>query len=128
MAKLGSRAFTKNAKIGISLIVVAVVAVASIVTAAIVLPRVAPDAEPQITEIAAIVADNEGIISVDADLTKVFATVKYKDGSEKKVALSELIIAGLDTSDPGTLNNVILDYGGFKQGIKYEVVPTLLDL
>jgi hypothetical protein len=128
MAKLGSRAFTKNAKIGISLIVVAVVAVASIVTAAIVLPRVAPDAEPQITEIAAIVADNEGIISVDADLTKVFATVKYKDGSEKKVALSELIIAGLDTSDPGTLNNVILDYGGFKQAIKYEVVPTLLDL
>lgn len=83
MAKLKSRAFTKNAKIGISLIVVAVVAVASIVTAALVLPKIAPDAEPPITEIAAIVADNEGIISVDADLTKVFATVKYKDGSEK---------------------------------------------
>lgn len=128
MAKLGKKTFTKNARIGISLIVVAVFAIAAVVAAAIILPKVAPDAEPTINEIAAIVADNEGIISVDADLTKVFATIKYIDGSEKKVALSELIVSGLDTSDPGILSNVILDFGGFKQSIRYEVVPTLLDV
>lgn len=128
MAKLGKKTFTKNAKIGLSLLVVAVVAIASVVAAALVLPKVAPDAEPPVTDIAAIVADNEGIISVDADLSKVFATIKYKDGSERKVALSELIVTGLDTSDPGSLDNVILDYGGFKQAIKYEVVPTLLEI
>lgn len=122
------KSFSKNAKIGISVAAVAVFAVIVIVVASLLLPKIAPVVETEPSEIVAIVPENEGIISVDADMTKVFATVKYKDGSSKKVPLSELIVVGLDTSEENLLNNVILDYGGFKQVVQYDVVPTFLNL
>lgn len=126
MAK--KKSFSKNANIGISFLVVALVALVAAVASIIILPRVAPEVKPEKTDIVSIVADNDGIISVDADMSKVFATVKFSNGSVRKVPLTELIVTGLDTSEAGVLKNVVLDYGGFKQVVQYEVVPTFLDI
>ena len=119
--------FTKNAKIGISVAAVALFAVIVIVVSALLLPKIAPTVETEPQEIVAIVPENDGAIPMSADLSQVFATVKYKDGSTKKVPLSELVVIGLDTSrENTTIENVVLDYGGFKQVVKYDVVPDAL--
>ena len=130
MAKLrvtGKR-FSLNGMFGITLIAVLVVAVASVVAAAVILPQyadVTPHEEP---DVVAIVAPDNGLIAIGADPSQVFVTVKYSDGSSQQVALSELVVTGLDTSKEGTLDGVVLDYGGFKQTVSFNVVPTELEI
>ncbi len=130
MAKLrvtGKR-FSINGMFGITMIAIAVVAVAAVVVAAIVLPTYADVSEYETPEVVAIVAPDDGLISVGADLSQVFVTVKYSDGSTSQVALSELYVTGLDTSTEGVVDGVVLDYAGFKQTISFNVVPTELNV
>lgn len=130
MAKLrvtGKR-FSINGMFGITMIAIAIVAVAAIVTAGIVLPNYADVTDYEAPEVVAIVAPDEGLISVGADLSQVFVTVKYSDGTTNQVALSELVVTGLDTSTEGVVDGVVLDYGGFKQTISFNVVPTELNV
>ncbi|MBQ8178424.1 MAG: InlB B-repeat-containing protein [Clostridia bacterium] len=130
MAKLrvtGKR-FSINGMFGITMIAIAVVAVVAVVVAAIVLPTLAEVTDYEAPEVVAIVAPDDGLISVGADLSQVFVTVKYSDGSTNQVALSELVVTGLDTSTEGVVDGVVLDYGGFKQTISFNVVPTELNV
>lgn len=133
--RISGKHYTKKSILGISLIVVLVVAAASIAVAAAILPGMVEGHEgsDRVTEggyrrpdVEAIVLDNNGQISINADLEQVFVTVKYSDGSSEKVALSELVVEGLDTSVEGAVENVVLDFGGFKQTVTYTVVPTTL--
>lgn len=130
MAKLrvtGKR-FSLNGMLGITLIAILIVAVASVVAAAVILPRYAELSEHDTPDVVAIVAPDNGLISIGADPSQVFVTVKYSDGTSAQVALSELVVTGLDTSVEGTLDGVVLDYGGFKQTVSFNVVPTELEL
>ena len=132
--RIPGKHYTRKSILGISLIVVFAVAIVSIALAAAILPGMVEGHEGadratggyRRPDVEAIVLDNEGQISVNADLTQVFVTVKYSDGSSEKVALSELVIEGLDTSVEGAVENVVLDFGGFKQTVTYNVVPTTL--
>ena len=132
--RISGKRYTRKSIFGIGLIVVFAIAVVSIAVAAAILPGMVEGHEGaeratggyRRPDVEAIVLDNEGQISVNADLTQVFVTVKYSDGSSEKVALSELVVEGLDTSAEGTVNNVVLDFGGFKQTVTYNVVPTTL--
>ena len=117
-----------NGRIWISLLMVAIVAVILAVSAVFALPKIAPYERTTAPSVTAIVVDEGGLISKDADLTQVFVTVRYSDGSSKEVALSEMIVSGLDTTEIGTLENVVISYGGFTQSVRYEVVPTTLTL
>ncbi|MBR2349410.1 MAG: InlB B-repeat-containing protein [Clostridia bacterium] len=125
--RVTGKRFSINGMVGITLIAVLIVAVALVVASAVLLPRFAEtpdnDGAPQVV---AIVAPDDGLISVNADLSKVFVTVKYSDGSTSQVALSELVVTGLDTSTEGTVDNVVLDFGGYKQTTSFNVVPTTL--
>lgn len=130
MAKLrvtGKR-FSLNGMLGITLIAVLVVAVVSLVAAAVILPKYAEVTDHETPSVVAIVAPDNGLISIGADPSQVFVTVKYSDGSSQQVALSELVVTGLDTSTEGTLDGVVLDYGGFKQTVSFNVVPTELQI
>ena len=130
MAKLrvtGKR-FSLNGMLGITMIAVFVVAVAAIVVAGVVLPNYADVEDYKTPDVVAIVTPDNGLISVGADPSKVFVTVKYSDGSSQQVALSELVVTGLDTTTEGTLDGVVLDYGGFKQTVSFNVVPTELQI
>ena len=132
--RISGKRYTRKSIFGISLIVVFAIAVVSLALAAAILPGMVEGHEGaeranggyRRPDVEAIVLDNEGQISVNADLTQVFVTVKYSDGSSEKVALSELVVEGLDTSEEGTVDNVVLDFGGFKQTVTYNVVPTTL--
>ncbi len=128
MARLrvtGNR-FSKNSIVGITLLVVAVVAIAALVVAAVVLPRYADVTEYTAPEVVSIVMPNNGMISVNADQSQVYAIVKYSNGESKQVALSELIVKGLDTTSEGTCENVVLNFGGYEQIVDFKVVPTEL--
>ena len=129
MAKLritGKR-FSLNGMVGITFIAVALVAVALVVASAVLLPRFAETpGNDDAPKVVAIVAPDDGLISVNADLSEVFVTVKYSDGSTSQVALSELVVTGLDTTTEGTVDNVVLDFGGYKQTVSFNVVPTTL--
>ena len=130
MAKLrvtGKR-FSINGMFGVTMIAIAVVAVVTLAVAAIVLPQYAQVEEHKAPEVIAIVAPDDGLISIGADLSQVFVTVKYSDGSTNQVPLSELVVTGLDTSTEGVVDGVVLDYGGFKQTISFNVVPTELQV
>ena len=130
MAKLrvtGKR-FSLNGMLGITMIAVLVVAVASVVAAAVILPQYADVTDYTTPDVVAIVAPDNGLISVGADPSQVFVTVKYSDGSSSQVALSELVITGLDTSAEGVVDGVVLDFGGFKQTVSFNVVPTELQV
>ena len=130
MAKLrvtGKR-FSLNGMLGITMIAVLVVAVASVVAAAVILPQYADVTEHTTPDVVAIVTPDNGLISVGADPSQVFVTVKYSDGSSAQVALSELVVTGLDTSAEGVVDGVVLDFGGFKQTVSFNVVPTELQV
>ena len=124
--KMTGKRFSVNGMLGITMIAVLVVAVASLVAAAVILPQYAEVTEHETPNVIAIVAPDNGLISIGADPSQVFVTVKYSDGSSQQVALSELVVTGLDTSSEGTLDGVVLDYGGFKQTVSFNVVPTEL--
>lgn len=88
--RISGKHYTKKSILGISLIVVLVVAAASIAVAAAILPGMVEGHEgsDRVTEggyrrpdVEAIVLDNNGQISINADLEQVFVTVKYSDGS-----------------------------------------------
>ncbi len=128
MARLrvkGNR-FSINSIVGITLIVVAIVSIAAIVVAAVVLPKYAEVNDYTAPEIVSIVMPNNGMISVDADYSQVYAIVKYSNGESKNVALSEMIRTGLDTTKEGTCENVVLNFGGYEQIVDFRVVPTEL--
>jgi len=130
MAKLrvtGKR-FSLNGMLGITMIAVLVVAVASVIAAAVILPKYADVTEHETPDVVAIVAPDNGLISVGADPSQVFVTVKYSDGSSAQVALSELVVTGLDTRTEGIVDGVVLDFGGFKQTVSFNVVPTELQV
>ena len=132
--RIPGKHYTKRSILGITLLVVAVAALVAACVAAAVLPTMVEGHEGSDLAagtyvrptVQAIVVENEGRISINADLTQVFATVQYSDGTSEQVALSEMIVEGLDLSQVQKLDNVILDYGGFKQTVSYEVVPTTL--
>ena len=132
--RIPGKHYTKRSMIGIALIVVAVAAIVAAAVAVAVLPGMVEGHEGSDLAagtyvrptVQAIVVENDGRISINADLTQVFATVQYSDGTSEQVALSEMIVEGLDLTSVQTLNNVVLDYGGFKQTVTYEVVPTTL--
>lgn len=132
--RIPGKHYTKRSMIGIALIVVAVAAIVAAAVAVAVLPGMVEGHEGSDLAagtyvrptVQAIVVENDGRISINADLTQVFATVQYSDGTSEQVALSEMIVEGLDLTRVQTLNNVVLDYGGFKQTVTYEVVPTTL--
>lgn len=117
-----------DAKIKISLIVIAILAVALVFVAGFTLPTMAPVNRQDPPKITAIVPQNGGLISQQANLEAVYVTVKYSDGTSAEVALSEMIATGLDTTELGECDNVILNYGGFTQSVTYEVVPTKIEL
>ena len=132
--RIPGKRYTKRSIFGITMIVVAIAAVVAAAIAVAVLPAMVDGHEGSDLAagtyvrptVQAIVVENEGRISINADLTQVYATVQYSDGTSEQVALSEMVIEGLDLTSVQTLNNVVLDYGGFKQTVTYEVVPTTL--
>lgn len=127
MAEEKMKKFSKNARVGLSVLIIAFIAILSIGVTFAVLPRFAEvDTSKAPTVVAIMPKSDNNEISVDADIKNVFVRVKYSDGSVKDVALSELTASGLDTSKPGLLENVELVYGGFKQYVKFNVVPTKL--
>ncbi len=128
MAKLrvtGKR-YTRNGMLGISLIVVAAVAIAALIVGFVVLPNYAQVEDYKTPEIIGISIPDNAMISVNADLTTVYAVVRYDNGETKKVPISELVYNGLDVSKEGECKDVILNYGGFTQKVDFNVVPTQL--
>lgn len=119
--------FSRNARIGLSFLIVAVIVLISVGVTFAILPNFATVDTSKAPKVVAIIPENKNNeIDVDADIKKVFVSVKYSDGSVKSVPISELITSGLETSKPGTLKNVELVYGGFKQYVTFNVVPTKL--
>lgn len=130
MAKLRvtGKHYTRNGIVGISLIVVAVVAVVALILGFVILPNYAQVDDYKSPEVIGISMPDDAMISVNADLTTVYAIVRYDNGDTKKVPLSELIYDGLDVSKEGVCKDVILDYGGFIQKVDFNVVPTTLSV
>lgn len=128
MAADKSRRFSKNARIGMSILIVAVVVMIAVGVTTALLPRFAEVDYSKAPQVVAIIPTNNNEISADADLRNVYVQIKYSDGSDKTVELSELTIAGLNTENIGVFENVELVYGGFKQYVTYKVVPTKLKL
>lgn len=128
MAKLRvtGKHYTRNGMLGISLIVVAAVAVVSLIVGFLVLPNYAQVEDYKTPEVIGISMPDDAMISVNADLSSVYAVVRYDNGETKKVPISELIYDGLDVSKEGVCKDVILNYGGFTQKIDFNVVPTQL--
>lgn len=130
MAKLRvtGKHYTRNGIVGISLIVVAVVAVVALILGFVILPNYAQVEDYKSPEVIGISMPDDAMISVNADLSSVYAIVRYDNGDTKKVPISELIYDGLDVSKEGVCKDVILDYGGFTQKIDFNVVPTTLSV
>lgn len=66
------------------------------------------------------IEDASGGIGVGSDLSLVYVTVTYSDGTTESVPLASTVFEGLDLTVPGT-NNVVLSYGGFEQSVTFEV-------
>ncbi len=130
MAKLRvtGKHYTRNGIVGISLIVVAAVAVVALILGFVILPNYAQVDDYKSPEVIGISMPDDAMISVNADLSTVYAVVRYDNGDTKKVPLSELIYDGLDVSKEGVCKDVILDYGGFIQKVDFNVVPTTLSV
>ncbi|MDD3946989.1 MAG: hypothetical protein PHI19_04030, partial [Clostridia bacterium] len=122
--KPGTPTYARKGMLKSSLIAVGVLAFITVILAAIILPNYTVEQPPVDKTVEAIVVQNEGLISIDADLSNVFVTVKYTDGTQSEFSLNEAVITGLDTSKEQTLDNVILDIGGFKQKVTFNVVSS----
>lgn len=59
-------------------------------------------------------------IGVGSDLSRVYVTVTYSDGSTENVAISNMVSEGLDVTTSGE-QNVSLSFGGFEQTISVVV-------
>ena len=133
--RIPGKNYSRRSIFGITAIVVVVAALVAAGVAVAVLPSVVDGHEGSefVTDggytrpvVTAIVLENDGRISVNANLENVFATVQYSDGSVEQVALSEMLIEGLDLTQSNTSSDVVLDFGGFKQSVVFEVIPTTL--
>ena len=118
--------FTKSGRVGLSFLVVGIVAVLTVVLAAVILPKFAPAEEEGSPVVTSVEVLNNGLISTEANLDSVFVLVKYSDGTSKQVALSEIDVVGLDLRETGE-KQVILNYGGREDIVTYKVVDTLLE-
>lgn len=114
--------YTDTRIMKISLITVCVLALVAIGVSAIILPKYTVEKPPVNKQIEAIVPDNDGLIGVGADLSQVYVTVKYTDGTQSKFSLKEALPSGLDTSKEQLLENVVLNIGGYQQRVTYKVV------
>ncbi|MDR3185301.1 MAG: hypothetical protein LBU04_00590 [Christensenellaceae bacterium] len=112
-----------NSKRRIAIIISLIIIVAFAITAAILIPRLAPIEDGQMRKIVTIVPENDAQIGLNADLNGVNVKIMYNDGTSEIKALSELIVVGLDTSEPGKVENVYLTFGGFIQPVSYTVLP-----
>lgn len=117
-----SSSYQEKEKIRLNIVIIFLVALALVVSAIFILPNLAPNVTLTVPDVASIVFDG-GVISLDADLTKVYVKVMYSDGTSKQVALSEMVSSGLDTTKEGK-QNVSINFGGFVQNIDIEVVAT----
>ncbi len=135
--RIPGKNFSKRSIFGITAIVVVVAAIVAAGVAVAVLPTMVDGLEGSefVTDggytrpvVTAIVLGNNGQISVNANLENVFATVQYSDGSTEQVALSEMVIEGLDLSSANVSSDVVLNFGGFKQNVSFNVIPTMLSV
>jgi hypothetical protein len=122
--KAGTASYAGSGILKLSIIVVCVLAVAAIGIAALVLPKYTVTPEKVDKTVEAIVVQNNGLISIDADLSGVYVTVKYSDGTQRDFSLNETIVTGLDTSKEQTLDNVIISIGGYSQKVTFNVVSS----
>lgn len=120
--KAGTASYAGGGMLKFSIIVVCVLAVAAIGIAAVVLPKYTVTPEEVDKTVEAIVVQNDGLISVDADLSSVYVTVKYSDGTQRDFSLKEATITGLDVSKVQTLDNVVIGIGGYSQKVTFNVV------
>ena len=118
--------FTKSGRVGLSFLVVGIVAILTVVLAAVILPHFASMEEEGSPVVTSVEVLNGGLISTEANLDSVFVLVKYSDGTSKQVALSEIDVVGLDLRETGE-KQVILNYGGREDIVTYKVVDTLLN-
>ncbi|MFA5449570.1 MAG: hypothetical protein WC292_03940, partial [Clostridia bacterium] len=121
-------AYRKGGKRSLGIIVVSAVAALLIISAVIALPYLAENVPYEKREVVAIVPNDNAMIGVNADVTNVFVTIKYSDNTEEVKSLSELLVTGLEISEPGRLSNVVLNFGGFVQKVEYQVLPTEMRL
>lgn len=105
------------------IIICVVLVVASAIVAAVLISQAAPVDTPEPKNVVAILPLNDALIGLNADLSGVNVQITYSDGTSETRPLSELAVTGLDTSEPGTLSNVVLNFAGFTQIAKYTVVP-----
>ena len=111
------RVFTTGGFFGV---IVAIIIIAALV--AITLLVVLPSTEEAEADIPSIVSIDypDSAMGINSDLSNVYVTVTYSDGSTKSVALSNMVCEGLDIATAGT-QNISLSYGGFEQTIQVNV-------
>lgn len=133
--RIPGKNYSRRSIFGITAIVVVVAAIVAAGVAVAVLPTMVDGLEGSefVTDggytrpvVTAIVLENDGQISVNANLESVFATVQYSDGSTEQVALSEMVIEGLDLTAENVSSGVVLNFGGFEQRVDFKVIPTTL--
>ncbi|MDR0696298.1 MAG: hypothetical protein LBF68_01960 [Christensenellaceae bacterium] len=107
----------------IGIIVCVVLILASAIVAAVLISRAAPVDDTPARKIVAILPENDARIGLNANPGAVNVKIVYDDGSSELKTLSDLSVTGLDTTKATTLENVVLNFGGFVQIVTYTVMP-----
>lgn len=111
------KVFSNGGYVGI-IVAVVVIAIALTMTLLVYLPST-EEIETDVPKIVGISYD-ENAIGVGSDLSRVYVTVTYSDGSTENVAISNMVSEGLDVTVSGE-QNVSLSFGGFEQTISVMV-------
>lgn len=111
------KVFSNGGYVGI-IIAVIVVAIALTMTLLVYLPST-EELSTGVPKIVGISYDDNAI-GVGSDLSRVYVTVTYSDGSTENVAISNMVSEGLDVTVSGE-QNVSLSFGGFEQTISVMV-------
>ena len=111
------KVFSNGGYVGI-IIAVIVVAIALTMTLLVYLPST-EELSTGVPKIVGISYDDNAI-GVGSDLSRVYVTVTYSDGSTENVAISNMVSEGLDVTVSGE-QNVSLSFGGFEQTISVLV-------
>ncbi|MDR0751187.1 MAG: InlB B-repeat-containing protein [Christensenellaceae bacterium] len=123
LSNIGRAKFSVRSARHIGIIVCIVLIIASAIVAAVLISKAAPIEDLPAKKITAILPENDARIGLNANLDSVNVRVVYSDGSSEIKTLTDLSVTGLDTTKPGELENVVLNFGGFVQIVSYTVMP-----
>ncbi len=118
------RIFTSSGyKIAVGVVIALAVALVALLL--VFLPALDEEVKTQRTIVS--IENTYGDIGVGSDLSKVYVTVTYSDGTVENVSVASMTHEGLDVSYAGA-QNLSLSFGGFEQVIPVKVVNVNCEL